>query len=58
MKLINYLNETKEELKHVSWPTQKQVTYFTILVILISILVAFFLGFFDVLFSHILGYII
>jgi preprotein translocase subunit SecE len=58
MNLINYLKETKEELKHVSWPTQKQITYFTILVIIISILVAVFLSFFDVLFTRILGYII
>ena len=58
MNLVNYLKETKEELKHVSWPTQKQITNFTILVIIISIAVAAFLGFFDTIFTRILGYII
>jgi len=46
-KLGNYLKETKTELKHVSWPTQAQTTTFTVLVILISLFVAFLLGFFD-----------
>ncbi|MCK5591959.1 MAG: preprotein translocase subunit SecE [Candidatus Pacebacteria bacterium] len=58
MNLINYLKETKEELKHVSWPTQKQITNFTILVIIISIFIALFLGFFDAIFMRVLGYII
>mgnify|MGYP001615184958 FL=1 len=50
-KLSNYIAETREELKHVSWPTKNQTTMFTILVILISIAVAAYLGFFDYLFS-------
>ncbi len=58
MNLINYLKETKEELKHVSWPTQKQIMNFTILVIVISIFVAAFLGFFDTIFTRLLEYII
>ncbi|MBI4121086.1 MAG: preprotein translocase subunit SecE [Parcubacteria group bacterium] len=47
-KIINYLKETKMEMRHVSWPTKKQVTYFTILIIVISLLTAAFLGLFDV----------
>jgi len=58
MNLVNYLKETKEELKHVSWPTQKQVIIFTAMVIVISVFVAYFLGFFDALFVRILGRII
>ncbi len=58
MKLTTYLKETREELKHVSWPVQKQVVSFTALVIVISILVAVFLDTFDVLFTRILDYII
>ena len=50
-KLSNYLNETKEEMKHVSWPTRKQTFMFTMLVILISIAVAAYLGVFDFLFT-------
>ncbi len=50
-KLSNYLLETKEEMKHVSWPTRNQTIIFTVLVIVISIAVAAYLGLFDYLFS-------
>lgn len=47
MSLITYLKDTKGELKHVSWPTRTQSIVFTVVVVLISIFTAFFLGFFD-----------
>jgi len=50
-KLSTYLAETKEEMKHVSWPTRKQTFTFVILVIFFSIIVAAYLGLFDYLFS-------
>lgn len=50
-KLSNYIAETKEEMKHVSWPTRKQTIMFTLLVILISVGVAAYLGVFDFLFT-------
>ena len=58
MGLIHYLKDTKGELKHVSWPTRKQAILFTLAVIAISIIVAAFLGMFDVLFSRLLGAIV
>ncbi len=54
MGLIQYLNETKAELKHVSWPTRQQAVRFTIAVIVISIVTAYFLGVFDFLFTKVL----
>lgn len=53
-RFINYIKDTKAELAHVSWPTRRQALIFTGVVILISILTAAFLGFFDYLFSLIL----
>lgn len=50
-KLIQYIKDTRGELKHVSWPTQKQTTIFTILVIIVSIVIAAFLGVFDFVFT-------
>ena len=50
-KLSNYFLETKDEMKHVSWPTRNQTIIFTVLVIVISIAVAAYLGLFDYLFS-------
>ncbi|MFZ3029970.1 MAG: preprotein translocase subunit SecE, partial [Minisyncoccia bacterium] len=31
-KFIEYLKETKGELKHVNWPTKQQTMYYTLLV--------------------------
>ncbi|MFH0803805.1 MAG: preprotein translocase subunit SecE, partial [Candidatus Tagabacteria bacterium] len=53
-KLINYLKETRIELKHVNWPTKKATVNFTLLVIGISFAVALFLGFFDMFFNYFL----
>ncbi len=53
-KAINYIRGVRVELRHVKWPTRKQVRNFTLLVIGISIAVALFLGFFDMIFSYLL----
>ncbi len=58
MNIKQYIQETKVELAHVSWPTQKQAIMYTIIVIAISVVTAFFLGAFDYLFQLILGKII
>lgn len=50
-KLTEYIRDTRGEFKHVSWPTRQQAIAFTIVVIVISLFVAFFLGFFDFLFQ-------
>lgn len=54
MGLINYLRETKGEMKHVSWPTRHQTTVFTILIIVISLFIAAYLGFLDWIFTSLL----
>jgi len=53
-KLINYLKETKVELRHVNWPSRKTTIRFTFLVIGISLAVSAYLGFFDFIFSRLL----
>ncbi|MCB9806016.1 preprotein translocase subunit SecE [Candidatus Nomurabacteria bacterium] len=53
MGLINYIKDTKGELKHVSWPTRKQSLVYTGLVVLISVAISIYLGFFDWLFTYI-----
>jgi preprotein translocase subunit SecE len=50
-QFTEYLKETKGELKHVSWPTRNQAVLFTVIVAVFSIVVAFFLGAFDYLFT-------
>jgi preprotein translocase subunit SecE len=58
MGLINYIKETRTELKHVSWPTRRQAIAFTLIVIAISLGTAIFLGFFDFIFSKGIQYVI
>ncbi len=51
MGIIDYIKETRVELKHVSWPTRKQSIAFTAIIIGVSIFVAIYLGFFDYIFG-------
>ncbi len=58
MGFINYLKDTRGELRHVSWPTRSQAMVFTALVIVISVVTAFLLGLFDFGFTKALEFII
>ncbi|MES2437335.1 MAG: preprotein translocase subunit SecE [Patescibacteria group bacterium] len=58
MSLFSYIRETRGELKHVTWPTRRQATVFTLVVILLSLGLAIILGFFDYIFSMGLQYLI
>lgn len=51
-KVITFLKEAKSELYKVNWPTQKQIIEYTIAVLIISLVVALFLGSLDMLFSR------
>jgi preprotein translocase subunit SecE len=53
-KLVNYVKGTRAEMKHVKWPVKKQIINLTMLVLGVSLLVAFFLGFFDAIFTILL----
>ncbi len=53
-RLINYLRDTRAELQHVRFPTQKQAVTYTVLVVVISLATALALGFFDFIFARIL----
>ena len=57
-KITEYFKETKTELKHVNWPTRNQTIFYTLIVVILSILLAYFLGVFDFIFSSGLGKII
>ncbi|OGY42052.1 MAG: preprotein translocase subunit SecE [Candidatus Buchananbacteria bacterium RBG_13_39_9] len=46
-KLANYLRDSIAELKKVTWPTKKQTTEYTLLVIGISLALALFIGVVD-----------
>lgn len=57
-KIIEYLKASIEEMKKVTWPTKKETYNYTLLVIFISLGVALFLGFLDIIFTKGLEYLI
>jgi len=50
-KIKTFLAETALEMKHVNWPTRQQALHFTLIVIVLSGIVAYLLGLFDYVFS-------
>ena len=57
-KLKEYLKEIKLELGHVVWPTKKQTLNYTLMVVGLSVVVAYFLGLFDYIFLVLLENVI
>lgn len=55
MGFIDYLRDTRGELRHVTWPTRAQAINYTIIVLVISIGTGLFLGLLDYVFSQILS---
>ena len=50
-KITAFLQESKQELNRVEWPTREETTKLTIVVILISLGVAAYLGALDYVFT-------
>ena len=57
-QVIKYFKATLMELKQVSWPTRRQSVMYTLLVILISGIVALYVGAFDYVFSQLISAVI
>lgn len=49
--IINFFQEAKVELSRVNWPGRKEIARYTVLVVIISLGLAIFLGGLDFLFS-------
>ncbi len=53
-KLTRYLSDTMNEMKHVKWPTSTEAAIYTVLVVVVSAVVALILSGFDYLFTTLL----
>ncbi len=42
--IFNFLNEVKEELIKVTWPSREQTIRYTVLVVIVAVAVGLFLG--------------
>jgi preprotein translocase SecE subunit len=51
MKLGEYLKETRNEMKHMNWPSKSQAMNYTFLVIGLSVVTAIVLALADYVFS-------
>jgi len=49
-KLKLFLEDSRQELKRVNWPTREETIRYTVFVIVFSLGLAAFLGFFDYVF--------
>jgi preprotein translocase subunit SecE len=51
---ISYLKNVRAEVRKVTWPTRRQATLLTVLVVAVSLLVAAYLGLFDFVLARLL----
>jgi preprotein translocase subunit SecE len=51
---ISYLKNVRAEVRKVTWPTRRQATLLTVLVVALSLLVAAYLGLFDFVLARLL----
>lgn len=58
-KVLDFVRESRAELKKVTWPTKKQVWYSTLVVVVMTCIVGLYLGAVDVIltavFARVLG---
>ena len=54
-KIKTFFQEVSVELKKVSWPTRQQTVSATVVVIVLTFIVSFFLGIVDVVLARLVG---
>lgn len=55
---FNYIKDSIGEVRFIKWPTREQTAWFTLAVVVITLVVAYYLGFLDVMFAKALKQII
>ena len=56
--VTRYFRETFTELRKVNWPTRKEATRLTMIVIIVLVVMSALLGFLDFVFARVVGFII
>jgi preprotein translocase subunit SecE len=56
--IARYLRETMGELRKVNWPTRRQATQLTLIVLVVIGFTSIFLGAMDLLFSRLFAFLI
>jgi preprotein translocase subunit SecE len=55
---VTFLKEVRDELKKVVWPTKQEVVRLTMVVIIVSLIVGFYLGGLDYIFTKIMAFVL
>lgn len=56
--LVNYFKAVKGELLKVSWPTKEETVRLTLVVIVLSVIFASFIGLLDLLFTYLVKMVV
>lgn len=57
-KVLDYIRESKAELRKVTWPTRQQLWYFTLIVLIVTFISAAYLGLVDLLLTGVFSRIL
>lgn len=57
-KTVDFIKEVIAEGKNVHWPTKRQTIFYTVAVLVVSAIIAYYLGLLDFLFSKGLGFLL
>ena len=57
-KVLDYIRESRAELKKVTWPTRQQLWYSTIVVVIVTLIASAYLGLVDLLLTGLFSKII
>jgi preprotein translocase subunit SecE len=57
-RIRRFWRDSRAELRKVNWPNRKELTTYTIVVIVVTIIVSTFVGVVDFAFSRLLGIIL
>lgn len=58
MKAVDFIKEVKVELQKVVWPTRRQTIQLTMIVVLVTLIVGFFLGSIDLGLTQLLNIVL
>ncbi len=56
--MLNYLREVRGEFRHVNWPTHRQTIIYTVVVLIVTLGTAAYLGALDYLFTAFVQHIL
>lgn len=57
-KILDYVRESKAELRKVTWPTKQQLWYSTVIVVVVTAIASVYLGLVDLVLTGVFSRVI